>query len=257
MPALPRGLDAAIERLWCIGSMRRIAAALGVSHSTVIRRAKAVGLSPGRRFWTAEEDALLRELYPNNATAVVAQRVGWSIGSVHDRAARLGIRRDIEWIRENSRKKSSRPNAGQFRPGLQPWNKGKKGVNGRSHTSFSPGHLPHNHKPIGHERINREGYLERKVADHAGPNNKKNFQRVHVLLWERHRGPVPEDHIVVFKNRDKTDIRIENLELITRSENLRRNSVQRYPQDLRKAIAVKAWVTRIINQRQKDEKPAC
>lgn len=254
MADIPRDIDERIKRLWCIGSARRIAAALGVSRSTVIRRAKAIGLTDGRRFWTDREDQLLRELYPDNATAVVAERVGWSIGSVHDRAARLGVRRNREWIRENSRKQSAKPRAGQFLPGQQPWNKGKKGVNGRSHTSYSPGHVPHNHKPVGHARINREGYLERKVADNTGPDNKRNFQRVHVLLWEQHHGPVPDGCIVVFKNRDKTDIRIDNLELITRSENLHRNSVQRYPLDLRRVIAVKAWVTRTINERLKREK---
>ena len=54
---------------------------------------------------------------------------------------------------------------GRFEKGHIPANKGKKGVcaPGCERTQFRKGNLPATTKPVGYERINRDGYVEVKV----------------------------------------------------------------------------------------------
>lgn len=256
MTTLPKDLDVAIERLWCIGSTRKIGALLGVDRSCVIRRAKKLGLKPSKHFWTAEEDALLRELYPSTLSADIAKRVGLPVGSVHDRAARLGIRKDRAWVSQNSREVQRRNgNPGRFHKGLEPWNKGKRCPGLGGETTFRPGHRPHTWRPIGTERISKDGILQRKVTD-DGPAHK-HYRSVHRMLWEEANGPVPPGHAVVFRDGNKRRIELDNLELVTRAELLLRNSVHRYPEDLKQVIRAKTRLSHVINQRLKDEEPTC
>ena len=60
-------------------------------------------------------------------------------------------------------------NHGRFEKGHVPANKGKKmpaAVYEKSkHTMFRKGHQPNNHREVGSERINVEGYAEIKVAE--------------------------------------------------------------------------------------------
>lgn len=44
---------------------------------------------------------------------------------------------------------------------------------------------------------------------------------MHRDVWEHHNGKIPPDHDIHHKNHDKTDNRIGNLELLTKSEHAR------------------------------------
>jgi hypothetical protein len=57
---------------------------------------------------------------------------------------------------------------------------------------------------------------------------------------------------VVFKDRNQQNIVIENLELINRAENMRRNSVQNLPKEILDVIHIKKSITRKINQLEKN-----
>lgn len=97
-------------------------------------------------------------------------------------------------------------------------------------TRFKKGHRPQTWVPIGSKRITKDGILQTKVSDTG--YTPRDWKSVHSLLWEAHNGPVPAGHIVVFRNGNRRDIRIENLELITRVENMRRNSIHNLPEAL-------------------------
>jgi len=47
-------------------------------------------------------------------------------------------------------------------------------------------------------------------------------------------------------------ITVERLELVTLAENLRRNSIHRFPEDLVQLIQLKGALVRKINRREKD-----
>jgi hypothetical protein len=146
-------------------------------------------------------------------------------------------------------------NKTSFKPGHKPWNYGLKGFNagGRnSETRFKKGNRPHQWKPIGHERITDEGYLQRKVADTG--ESRRDYVNVHWLLWIEHYGEIPPGMLIVFKDRNPKNIVIENLECISRSENLRRNSVHRLPKEVALATQLVGAINRKLNRYQRGNK---
>lgn len=106
---------------------------------------------------------------------------------------------------------------GYFETGRAPWNKGRSfPPRGRSaETQFKAGKRGPTWRPIGSETISSDGYLRRKVSDRSG---RDNWASAHVLLWEQHHGPVPEGHVVIFVDGDKTHIELDNLALVNRGE---------------------------------------
>lgn len=225
-------------------------------------RAQRLGLGQ-RQFWTPEEDARFIAEYPHNTdTADLARRMGRTEKALYGRAKTLGLHKtqaalDAIQARTNRVLEQAGIHA-RFQKGQTPWN---QGITWEDHpeacraTQFKPGQRPHTWKPIGTERINRDGYLERKITD-DGPTHH-HYEAVHRLIWIEANGPIPDKHVVVFRNGDKTDLRLDNLELISRAELADRNHHKRYPPELRRAIAQKAWLTRTINQRKKHLEETC
>ena len=112
---------------------------------------------------------------------------------------------------------------GRFEKGHVPANKGKtwdeimKSPESRARAranTFRKGHVPHTYLPVGSEVVKSDGYLWRKIAE---PNR---WRQVHRLLWEELNGPVPEGMKLIFLNGDRTDIRIDNLKLVSNEANL-------------------------------------
>lgn len=123
---------------------------------------------------------------------------------------------------------------GRFKKGHVPANKGTHPpTRGRmAETQYKKGNLPHNTKPIGYERITKDGYIEVKVKMRpSAPNANDNFKMKHRLVWEKEYGPVPEGHVVIFLDGDKRNFKISNLALISRAEH-----AQMARQGLRSAI---------------------
>lgn len=104
---------------------------------------------------------------------------------------------------------------GRFRKGQEPPNKGKKGTcaAGCEKTWFKKGHVPANHRPVGSERVNKNGYVEIKVEE---PNK---WRMKHRVVWESVNGKIPKGCIIIFRDNDKTNTNINNLLLIKRSTN--------------------------------------
>lgn len=149
------------------------------------------------RIWTPEEDALLRELAP-----------GRTIYEISEELRKHGIYRKPAQVRY--RKMYLGITSGQV----------SRTTEKSRATQFKSGNLPHNTKPIGYERLSRDGYIEVKVK--MRPSNPKcndNFVPKHKLVWEAANGPVPEGCIVVFKDGNKQNVSLENLACITRGQN--------------------------------------
>lgn len=96
-----------------------------------------------------------------------------------------------------------------------------------------------------------DGYLQRKISDTGYP--PRDWKGIHILLWEEHFGPIPTGHCVCFKDNNKQNVVIDNLELITRAERMRRNSIHRYPPELKSAIRVISKLKRTIQEVEHEE----
>ena len=103
---------------------------------------------------------------------------------------------------------------GRFEKGNIPHqNAGTKTAN---KTSFKKGRMPHSWHPIGHERLTKEGYLQRKITDTRC--TRKDYVEVHRMVYVENFGPIPRGHVVIFKDNDKTNIEPSNLLAVSRGE---------------------------------------
>ncbi len=106
----------------------------------------------------------------------------------------------------------------RFQKGMIPANKGKKGYMSPDQykrcatTMFKKGHMPQNHRPVGSERIDRDGYVLIKVEE---PNKWKPKHRV---LWENANGPIPKKHRLIFADGNRQNITLDNLILVSYAE---------------------------------------
>ena len=105
---------------------------------------------------------------------------------------------------------------GRFEKGHPSHNKGKKGVcaPGCEKSWFRKGNIPHTHMEVGTERVTEDGYIEVKIAD---PNI---WKQKHRIVWEEHHGEIPENHVIRFRDGDKSNCDIDNLRLIHRKVSL-------------------------------------
>lgn len=203
------------------------------------------------RFWTNKQIEILKAAFLTKSASEIAEMIDRTVSSVHYKANRLGLKKSTEWIAERARKVAENPNHGgrktYFKKGTKSWNKGMKGLKfaGSEKTHFKKGSIPHNHKPLGYKRINVEGYLEVKIAE---PNK---FVGLHREIWKQHYGEIPKGMIICFKDGNRLNVEIDNLEMISRKEARQRNSIHNLPEDLRLAIFQIARLKRRITNAKK------
>ena len=112
---------------------------------------------------------------------------------------------------------------GRFKKGKVPYHKGKKGIcsPGCEKTWFKKGNLPHTTKPVGYERITKDGYIEVKIKMRPShPDCNDNFKAKHRIVWEEANGPIPKGYKLTFLDGNKQNCSLENLALITNAEHL-------------------------------------
>lgn len=208
-----------------------------------------------RRFWTAKQVATLRELYPHMLAAKLAKRLRITLKSVYTKAHKLGLHKSPEFMASDASGRLTKFSAAgashRFKKGTTPWNLGKRGYMSANRTSFRKGNKPHTWRPIGAERITKDGLLQRKVTDTG--YTPRDWKAVHTLVWEETHGKVPRGHIVVFKDGNRRNFEPPNLECITRAENMRRNTYHRYPKEIALTIQLRGALQRQINKRGKNE----
>jgi hypothetical protein len=158
--------------------------------------------------WSPGELKLLGENYPATSNREIAAVLGRTEHAVTLRAKKMKLKKSDEYLRAH------------------------------------PGRGRRARMEIGQERM-WDGYLYRKVGESG--SKKRDWIAVHVLLWEEHFGPVPPNHLVMFRDGDKTRIEIDNLELVSRVGQMLRYSIMNLPAQLREVIWLKGALTRKIN----------
>ena len=223
-----------------------------------------------RQSFTPADDQVIRERYATTLTRDIANDIGHPESSVYKRANLMGLKKDAAFLSSTAsgrlQKNDGRGVATRFQRGNETWNKGMHYNPGglSAEYRFKPGHKPTTWVPIGTVTVDAYGYTKRKVRDDAYGYNKRkvrddapagktrlNWVFVHRELWEQHNGPVPVGHNVTFVNGNKADIRIENLELVSRAEWMKRHSVHNLPEPLRQVVQLKGAIVRQINKRSR------
>lgn len=112
--------------------------------------------------------------------------------------------------------------SGFFTKGMEPWNKGTKGLSKANRTSFKKGDKPANFRPIGSERIDRDGYTLIKINNEGSMWERWTLK--HKYLWEKYNGrKVPPGYAVIFADQNKRNFEKENLILVSKAELLKLN----------------------------------
>ena len=206
--------------------------------------------------WTQEEIEILSRLYPNHYAREIAGILGRGISSIYCKARTLGIESSREKIQRAGYEVSKSPSsiASRFQKGHHSSNKGKK-VSPEIYakmqpTMFKKGQTPVNHRDVGSERVNVDGYIEIKVAE------PKRWRLKHRVIWEQVNGVIPKGFNVQFKNHNSQDCRIENLYLISKAEQMaKENSFwAKYPKEIQEIIHLKGVVNRAIHKVVKNGK---
>ena len=210
-----------------------------------------------KRKWTQQEEETLIHLYedPKVFPKDIAKMLSRTLPQVYNKARAMGLKAPMERIRMAGKIGMQHPKsiATRFHKGHTPPNKGKKVspevYEKMSPTMFKNGHIPVNHREVGSERINADGYIETKVSE---PNV---WKPKHRIAWEQHNGVIPEGYNVQFKNHNPQDCRIENLYLISKAEQLRNENslIARYPKELQDVIRLKGVLNRQIHKYQKNQ----
>jgi len=203
----------------------------GTSYNRVAIKSLAAshGLRSGVRWntkFSKEQLAFIKETFPGRRPTELTEMfnrrfgTGYTTGVVTSAAYRNGCKNGI-------RNKGENGVSTRFVKGQAAHNSGKKGwqPGGRSvETQFKPG-CSLNRKPVGSERVGYDGYHWVKTAD------PRTWRMKHRLVWEAANGPVPDGHVIVFADGDRSNTGLGNLLLISRRELAVMNKKRLFAQD--------------------------
>jgi hypothetical protein len=219
--------------------------------------------------WTTEHLEYLRAHYPHKPSAAIAEQLGCSVSRVYAKANEMGLKKSEAFLRSPEsgllQKGQTRPAsvATQFKRGQVPANKGLRRPGwapGRMReTQFQRGSrtgaAAQNWKPIGTISEDPEGYLRIKVRDHvhgqepSGFGNVKVWPLLHRHIWEQEHGPIPPKHMVSFKDGNRANCVLDNLELVSMADHCRRNSMwTRLPRELAEVIQLNGALKRKLRK---------
>ncbi len=205
-------------------------------------------------------DEIIALIYADMHNHEIEEFLGIKHADLISRACIMGLKKSKKIMREVAQRRAvNLSGEHRFQPGLVPWNKGMRGfdpVLGRGLYCNGLG-APHA-VPIGTTRLRgatpqnpkaRE-YLEKKVAEPSV------WERVHRLVWEQANGPVPDEHIIVFKPGQYTnkeeEITLDRLECITRVELAHRNHPMSHSPELAALYQLKSAISRQVNRINKE-----
>ena len=213
-----------------------------------------------RRLWTQQEDDIIRTHYPHMINEEIQELLPHRTNSmIYNRAHFLGVRKTIETI---TRKQELCGNlaaevgkATHFKKGNEPFNKGKKqneymsaeSIEKTKATRFKKGSKPHNTKSDRFSvRKDSKGrpYVFFKIEDGV-------WVHYHRYLYEQKHGEIPKGMVIRFKDGNFMNLDINNLEMVSRQENMTRNSFHKLPTEIKELKLLIKTLNGRINKKSK------
>lgn len=176
------------------------------------------------RRWTEYEVQYLIRHYATRTCADIAEWVHHSPRAVQMKAFQLGLRKSREYMRECAKRT-------QFTIGHRPFNKGRyskewmseRGRRNSAKTQFKPGevnpHSPTIRQP-GYECVRTE---KGRQYIWIKPHDGRRMMPKHRYLWEMEHGAIPKGFNVQFKDGNPLNCVLDNLYLISRAKQVRKN----------------------------------
>ena len=192
------------------------------------------------------------ELYPNHSTKYIAELLGVSLSKVYNTAWSANVKKSAEYMLTPESGRIIEPSvANQFKPGHTPHNKGKQ-LSAEIYekvapTMFKRGNKPHNTKPNGtiNLRADKTGrfYQYIKIKDCQ-------WELLQRHVWTQANGEIPPGSVVIFLDGNYLNCELNNLQVISRRENMARNTIQRYPAELQEVMKLTCKLKRKTNGKQ-------
>ena len=239
-------------------SGNKMAKHIGVSKNVVNRYMRFNGLAVskeihysfvskskiGKTSSTPATDKLLKELYLIVPGKQLAKQLNRSYTFVRGRLKQLElvIPRDI--IEDRIR-------VARFQQGSISFNTGKKqteymtaeAIEKTAKNQFKKGHVPPNTRSDGElsDRVDKSGYTYRYIRI-----SLSKWELYHRYVWQQANGTIPSGSLLTFKDGNSLNCTLENLEVMTKSENAYRNRAKflNLPKELQ---TTKRLITKIKN----------
>ena len=200
--------------------------------------------------FTKEQEQKIKDEFLLKPVKRLADELGATYGRIMRFLKKNGLEIPKELIEQ--RKLDSRKKKGHI-----PFNKGKKQVDYMTadaiertkKTRFKKGNEPHNTNKKGN------GAIVTRLAS-SGRNykyiriKKGVWELYHRVVWEKANGKIPDNHLVVFKDGNTENTNIENLNLITMTENMYRNSIHSYPREIIPSLVLNKQLENKLNTLQ-------
>ena len=200
-----------------------------------------------RHIYTFEQDEFLKNNVKRITLKELRERfnkrfnLSLSESSIHNRKTKLHIKSGIV--------------GGRFEKGHQTFNKGRKWdeympkqsqINS-SKTTFKKGNIPFNHREVGSERINVDGYIEIKIEE---PNK---WDLKHRVVWRKKYGEIPEGYNIIFLDGNRQNVEISNLKAISKAEDLIMNNHQLFANN-KEITNTGTIIAKVINKANEKKK---
>lgn len=206
-----------------------------------------------KRIWTEEEMQTMVELYANTKTDDICKMLNRSRSSVYGMADKLKLKKSAQYLKDHVNvMDADLGKATRFQKGQLSWNKGRKMSSSvyqkAKRTMFKKGQLPHNtlHDGIVRTRTDKNGTKRPWIRMSLG---KWVEMKNHV--WQQHNGDIPKGYCIAVKDGNPFNYSIDNLECISKADNMKRNTIHNYPEEIKTTIRI---LTKLKKQTRDGEK---
>lgn len=192
------------------------------------------------------------DLYPNHSSKYIAELLGVTISKVYNTAWGAKVKKSDAYMLTPASGRIIEPSIpNQFKPGHTPHNKGKQ-MDAEIYekvapTMFKKGNKPYNTKPVGaiNIRLDTQGrpYQYIKIKD-------SHWELLQRYVWTKANGEIPRGSVVIFLDGNYLNCELTNLKVITRRENMARNTIQRFPAELQEIMKLTCKLKRKTNGKQ-------